>query len=68
MTLAGTVAAETSELERATDAPPVNAGPLRVTVAVEDPPLATVVGFTLIAESAGGPAVTVNVAVLVAPP
>ncbi len=68
MTLAGTEATFESELERLTAAPPGSAGLLNVIVPVEVALLDTVVGLRLIAESAGGPAVTVNVAFLVAPP
>ena len=68
MTVPATVATLRSELERVTAAPPVRAGPVSVTVAVEVPPLATVVGLRLIAESAGGAAETVSVAFFVAPP
>ena len=38
VTLAGTVAADVLLFERVTTAPPVGAGPLRVTVPVEDVP------------------------------
>ena len=46
VTLAGTVAVDVLLLERETAAPPVSAGPLSVTVPVEDcaPPV-TLVGF-----------------------
>jgi hypothetical protein len=55
VTLAGTVAAAVVSLERETAAPPVGAGPLRVTVPVEDcaPPV-TLVGFTVTEERVGG--------------
>ena len=54
VTLAGTVAVDVL-LERATAAPPVRAGPLSVTVPVEDcaPPVA-LVGFTISEERVGG--------------
>jgi hypothetical protein len=55
VTLAGTVAAAVLSLERGTAAPPVGAGPLRVTVPVEDwaPPV-TLVGFRVSEERVGG--------------
>jgi hypothetical protein len=70
-TLEGTLAAPLL-LESATCAPPVGAGPLSVTVPVEDctPPI-TLVRFSVSEESegAGGEAsVTVSEAVLVTPP
>ena len=54
VTLAGTVAVAVLLLVRATAAPPVGAGPLSVTVPVEDctPPV-TVVGFSVSVESVG---------------
>jgi hypothetical protein len=61
VTEAGTVAARVLELVRPTTAPPVGAGPVKVTVPVEEAPLMTLVGFTETAESAAG--VTVKVAV-----
>ena len=58
-------------LESATSAPPVNAGPLSLTVAVDDcRPPTTLVGFRLNDKSVGGggaAGVTVSVAVLVTP-
>ena len=71
VTLEGTLAAPVLLLERATCAPPVGAGPLSVTVPVEDciPPRA-LVGFSVNEESvgAGGAAgVTVSEADLVVP-
>src|SRR5882724_4114752 len=70
--LDGTVAAVVLLLESATCAPPVGAGPLSVTVPVEDciPPT-TLVGFSESEESVGtggGAGVTVSEADLVAPP
>ena len=54
VTLAGTVAVGVLLLVRVTGAPPVGAGPLSVTVPVEDcaPPV-TVVGFSVSVESVG---------------
>jgi hypothetical protein len=69
VTLAGTVAAE-APLERLTTAPLLGAGPLRVTVPVEEEPLVTLLGLSVTEERVGDvPAgVTVSVAVLLAPP
>ena len=50
VTLEGTVAAAVLLLESATCAPPVGAGPLSVTVPVEEFPPVTLVGFTEIEE------------------
>ena len=60
VTLAGTVAAAILLLESATWAPPAGAGPLRVTVPVEDcaPPI-TLVGFS-VSEERVGPTVMLN--------
>ena len=55
VTLAGTVAAAVLSLERETAAPPLGAGPLRVTVPVEDDPPVTLVGLSPIDESVGDP-------------
>ena len=69
VTLGGTLAAPLL-LESATCAPPVGAGPLNVTVPVEEFPPATLVGFSEREErvsGGGGAAVTVSDAVLVAP-
>lgn len=62
VTLAGTRAAPLL-LESVTSAPPAGAGPLSVTVPVEDPrPPTTLVGFSVKEETVGsGGAVTVNV-------
>ena len=68
VTLAGTLAAPLS-LVSSTCAPPVRAGPLSVTVPVEDcaPPV-TLVGFTVSEESVGRACgTTVSEAVLVTP-
>ena len=64
VTLAGICAAELLS-ERLTVTPPVGAGPVRVTVPVEELPPTTVVGFRVRPESAGG--VTVSEAVRVVP-
>ena len=55
VTLAGTVAVDVPLLDRETAAPPVSAGPLRVTVPVEDctPPV-TLAGFSVSEERVGG--------------
>ena len=69
VTSGGTLAAPLL-LESATCAPPVGAGPLNVTVPVEEFPPATLVGFSESEErvgGGGGAAVTVSEAVLVAP-
>jgi len=72
VTLEGTLAAVVLLLESATIAPPDGAGPLSVTVPVEDcTPPTTLVGFSESEErvGAGGAAgVTVSEADLVAPP
>jgi hypothetical protein len=71
VTLAGTVAALVL-LARATCAPPVGAGPLSVTVPVEDcSPPTTLVGFRLSEETltaGAGAGFTVRVADWLAPP
>ena len=70
VTVAGTVAAVVSLLERETMAPAVGAGPLSVTLPVEgDPPL-TLVGFSVSEVRVGpdgGCGVTMSEAVLVTP-
>src|SRR6266436_8168338 len=70
VTLAGTVAAVVSLLERETMAPAVGAGPLSVALPVEgDPPL-TLVGFSVSEVRVGpdgGCGVTMSEAVLVTP-
>jgi hypothetical protein len=67
VTLAGTVATAVLLLESVTMAPPVGAGPLRVTVPCEEPPPVTEVGFRT-SEAAVIAGTTVSVAVAVAPP
>jgi hypothetical protein len=72
ITLEGTLAAPGLLLESATCAPPAGAGPLSVTVPVEDciPPT-TLAGFSVSEERAGAggaTGVTVSEADLVAPP
>ena len=69
VTLAGTVAAVVLSLDRETAAPPLGAGPLRVTVPVEGDPPVTLMGLSAIEESVVEPCgVTVSEAVLVTPP
>jgi len=69
VTLDGTVAAAVLSLMRETAAPPLGAGPLRVTVPVEGDPPVTLVGLSATAESVAELAgVTVSEAVLVPPP
>ena len=65
VTLAGTVAAAVLLLERVTDAPPAGAGPLSVTVPVEELPPVTLAGLRLNEERVAG--VTVSKAVWVPP-
>ena len=67
VTLGGTLAAPLL-LESATCAPPAGAGPLSVTVPVEDPngPPITLVGFNVSEETVGG--ITVSEADALAPP
>ena len=69
VTLAETVAAAVLSLIREMTAPPVGAGPLRVTVPVEGDPPVTLMGLSAIEESVAEPCgVTVSEAVLVTPP
>jgi hypothetical protein len=69
VTLAGTVAAAVLPLERETAAPPLGAGPLRLTVPVEGDPPVTLIGLSATEESVAEPCgVTVSEAVLVPPP
>ena len=67
VTLAGTVAAVLL-LDRETSAPPVGAGPLSVTVPVEELPPVTLAGLRLSEESVVAGGVTVSTAVWVPPP
>ena len=69
VTLGGTLAAPLL-LESATCAPPVGAGPVNVTVPVEEFPPVTLVGFSESEErvgGGGGAGVTVSEAVVVTP-
>ena len=70
VTLEGTLATAVLLLESVTWAPPAGAGPLRVTVPVEDcKPPTTLVGFSVSDErGGGGEGVTVSEAVLLTPP
>ena len=65
VTLAGTCAADVLLLDSATAAPVAGAGPLSVTVPVEEPPLITDVGFTETPFNTA--AVTVNEVLAVVP-
>jgi hypothetical protein len=70
VTLEGTVAAVVLLLESVTCAPPVGAGPLSVTVPVEEFPPVTLVGFSVTDErvcGGGDAGVTVSEADMVAP-
>ena len=70
VTVAGTVAAVVSLLERETMAPPVGAGPLSVALPVEGNPPLTLVGFSVSEVRVGpdgGCGVTMSEAVLVTP-
>ena len=55
VTLAGTVAAVVLSLDRETAAPPLGAGPLRLTVPVDGDPPVTLIGFSATEESVGEP-------------
>ena len=55
VTLAGTAAAVVLSLDRETAAPPLGAGPLRLTVPVDGDPPVTLVAFSAIKESVGEP-------------
>ena len=66
--LAETLATPGLSLDRDTSAPPLGAGPLSVTVPVEELPPVTLVGLTLSEASVGAGGVTVSEAVCVAPP
>jgi hypothetical protein len=61
VTLAGTLATEGLLLERETTAPPLGAGPLNVTVPVDELPPVTLDGLRLSEESAGGTTVSETV-------
>ena len=65
VTLAGTCAADVLLLVRVTTAPPDGAGPVKVTVPVDEVPPITELGLRLTGVSAA--AVTVRVAVFVTP-
>src|SRR5437899_4794575 len=67
VTLAGTLATPGLLLDRLTTAPPLGAGPLSVTVPVEELPPVTLVGLRLSDESVGGAGVTVSEADRVGP-
>lgn len=71
VTLDGTLATVVLLLESVTCAPPAGAGPLSVTVPVDEFPPVTLVGLSVNEESVGaggGAGVTVSVVDLVAPP
>jgi hypothetical protein len=68
VTLAGTVAAAVLSLIRETAAPPLGAGPLSVTVPVEEDPPITLMGLSATAESVAEPVgATLSEAVLATP-
>jgi len=67
VTLTGTVATAGSLLESGIVTPPAGAAAFRFTVPVEDLPPTMLVGLRLSEERVGG-GVTVNMAVLLAPP
>ena len=54
VTLAGTLATEGLLLDSATTVPPAGAGPLRITVPVEELPASTVEGVSVKDDGAGG--------------
>ena len=64
VTLAGTLATEGVLLDSATTVPPAGAGPLRVTVPVEELPAFTVEGESVNDDGTGGLTVTVVVRVM----
>jgi hypothetical protein len=68
VTLDGTAATAVLVLESATTAPPLGAGPLRLTVPVEGVPPVTLEGLRPSEESVTGGGITVSDAVRVAPP
>jgi hypothetical protein len=69
VTLDGTLATPMLLLESGTCAPPSGAGPLSVTVPVEDcRPPTTVVGFNVREERVAGTGMTISVADLLVPP
>lgn len=65
VTLDGTVATDVLLLVKVTTAPPLGAGPLSVTVPVDEVPPSTDVGFRVTELGTGG--FTVNVALFVVP-
>jgi hypothetical protein len=68
VTLTGNVAAAVLSLIRETAAPPLGAGPLRVTVPIERDPPVTLIGLSATAESVVEPCgATLSEAVLVTP-
>ena len=67
VTVVGTLAAAALELESDTIAPPIPAGPVRVTVPVPDWPLTIMPGLTEILLKAAGDGLTVKPNVLLAP-
>jgi len=67
VTLEGPLVTAILLLERAIGAPPAGAGPLSVTVPVEEFPPVTVVGFRATDVRVGSAGVTVSDAVLVTP-
>ena len=64
VTLAGTLATEGLLLDSATSVPPAGAGPLRVTVPLEELPAFTVEGESVNDDGTGGLMVTVVVLVM----